>query len=150
RPVRRQRRQQPRWLRDARTRGGQLVHAAPPRDAPRRLPSGAALDVPEHAGTERRDEARTARGRRDLLPRLTPERRIIARMASLSYAHGTSPTPLLGETIGENLRRTALRFGDRDALVVRSQGYRATYRELWDATTAAAKALLARGIARGD
>jgi len=47
-----------------------------------------------------------------------------------SYAHGTSPIPLLGETIGENLRRTVDRHGDHDALVVRSQSYRATYREL--------------------
>jgi fatty-acyl-CoA synthase len=68
----------------------------------------------------------------------------------LSYAHGASGTPLLGETIGENLRRTAERFPDREALIVRSQGYRATYRELWDATTRAAAALLARGIKRGD
>jgi fatty-acyl-CoA synthase len=70
--------------------------------------------------------------------------------APLSYAHGTTTTPLLGETIGENLRRTVLRHGDREAIVVRSQGYRATYRELWDATTRAAKGLLALGVARGD
>ena len=31
----------------------------------------------------------------------------------LSYAHGTSPVPLLGETIGENLRQTVSRHGDR-------------------------------------
>jgi fatty-acyl-CoA synthase len=67
-----------------------------------------------------------------------------------SYAHGASSTPLLGETIGENLRRTVLRYGDAEALVVRSQGYRATYRALWDQTTAAAKGLLAIGVARGD
>ena len=48
-----------------------------------------------------------------------------------SYTSGPSDVPLLGETIGENLRRTVERFGDRDALVVRHQGYRATYRELW-------------------
>ena len=42
------------------------------------------------------------------------------------------------------------RFGDHDALVVRSQAYRATYRQLWDATTTLAKALLARGITRGN
>ena len=71
-------------------------------------------------------------------------------MPALSYAHGTSVTPLLGETIGENLRKTAQRFPTRDALVVRSQGYRATYGELWDATTRAARALLARGVTRGD
>jgi fatty-acyl-CoA synthase len=67
-----------------------------------------------------------------------------------SYAHGTSTVPLLGETIGENLRRTVERFGDREALVVRSQGYRATYRELWTAVTEVARGLLAAGIERGE
>src|SRR5262245_15082912 len=71
-------------------------------------------------------------------------------MAALSYAHGPSPTPLLGESIGENLRRAALRFGDRDALVVRSQRYRATYREFWDATSRIARGLIAFGVKRGD
>jgi fatty-acyl-CoA synthase len=67
-----------------------------------------------------------------------------------SYQHGAAGVPLLGETIGENLRRTTLRAGDRDALVVRSQGFRATYAELWALTTAAAKGLLALGVGRGD
>lgn len=57
---------------------------------------------------------------------------------------------MLGETIGENLRRTAERFPDRDALVVRSQRYRATYRQLWDETTVLARTLLASGIKAGD
>jgi fatty-acyl-CoA synthase len=68
----------------------------------------------------------------------------------LSYAHGISETPLLGETIGENLRRTVDRYGSSDALVVRSQGYRATYRQLWDATTQVALGLIAHGVAKGD
>jgi fatty-acyl-CoA synthase len=67
-----------------------------------------------------------------------------------SYAHGTSTTPLLGETIGENLRRTVEKFGDREALVVRAQAYRATYRELWDTTTKVALGLLAYGVQKGD
>ncbi|MFY2559898.1 AMP-binding protein [Corallococcus terminator] len=67
-----------------------------------------------------------------------------------SYVHGTSATPLLGETIGQNLRRTVERHGDREALVVVSQGYRATYRELWDLTTQVAKGLLAMGVEKGD
>ena len=71
-------------------------------------------------------------------------------MAMPSYAHGASDRPLLGETIGENLRRTVARVPAREALVVRSQGYRATYQELWDTTTALAKALMARGIEKGD
>ena len=67
-----------------------------------------------------------------------------------SYIHGASEIPLLGETIGDNLRRAVERFPDREALVVRSQKYRATYRELWDQTSALAKSLLARGIGKGD
>ena len=68
----------------------------------------------------------------------------------LSYVHGTSTTPLLGETIGENLRRTVERHRDHEALVVRSQRHRATYAELWDATTRAAKGLLGMGVGKGD
>ena len=71
-------------------------------------------------------------------------------MSLPSYVHGASPVALLGETIGANLRRTVDRFGDRDALVAPAQEYRATYRQLWDTTTTLAKALLARGIEKGD
>src|SRR5262245_21541044 len=71
-------------------------------------------------------------------------------MPTLSYAHGASSVPLLGETIGENLRRTVERFGDREALVVRHQGYRATYRQLWEQVGLAARGLLARGVRTGD
>ncbi len=67
-----------------------------------------------------------------------------------AYVHGASATPLLGETIGDNLKRTVARVGQQDALVAPAQDYRATYAQLWDATTALAKALLARGIRKGD
>ena len=33
-----------------------------------------------------------------------------------SYSNGPSTTPLLGETIGDNLDRMAARFPDREAL----------------------------------
>jgi acyl-CoA synthetase (AMP-forming)/AMP-acid ligase II len=68
----------------------------------------------------------------------------------LSHARGPRDVPLLDETIGENLRRTVERFGDREALVVRDQGYRATYRELWDQVGLAARGLLAHGVRKGD
>ena len=71
-------------------------------------------------------------------------------MSAPSYVHGAAALPLLGETIGANLRRTVARHPERDALVVRSQGFRASYRQLWDLTTRLARALLARGIAKGD
>src|SRR5437588_10623668 len=80
----------------------------------------------------------------------SPARCDAVRMAAPSYVHGASDVPLLGETIGENLRRTVERHGDREALVVRQQGYRATYRELWEQTGAAARGLMARGVAAGD
>ena len=63
-------------------------------------------------------------------------------MSRPSYAHGASDVPLLGETIGESLRRAVERFGDHEALVVGHQGYRATYRQLWAETGRAARGLL--------
>jgi fatty-acyl-CoA synthase len=67
-----------------------------------------------------------------------------------SYLHGPSLTPLLGDTIGENLRRTVECFGNREAVAVRHQSYRATYTELWNETTTLAKALMASGVQKGD
>ncbi|MDR2362351.1 MAG: AMP-binding protein [Prevotellaceae bacterium] len=71
-------------------------------------------------------------------------------MEQLSYMHGTCDTPLKGETIGENLRQTVALYGDREALVVVEQGYRATYRQFWEQTTELAKGMMAYGIRRGD
>ncbi|TME98954.1 MAG: AMP-binding protein [Chloroflexi bacterium] len=71
-------------------------------------------------------------------------------MPAASYVHGASPVPLLGETIGENLRRTVERVPQSEALVVRQQNYRATYAQLWEQTTRAARGLLARGVQKGD
>jgi fatty-acyl-CoA synthase len=67
-----------------------------------------------------------------------------------SYVSGPSATPLLGDTIGENLRRTVERFPDREALVSVHQGYRATYRRFWEETSVIARALMVRGVKRGD
>ena len=69
---------------------------------------------------------------------------------ALSYLSGPSTTPLLGETIGENLRRTVARVPQHEALVVVHQGYQATYQEFWNQTTHLAKGLLALGVAAGD
>jgi fatty-acyl-CoA synthase len=68
----------------------------------------------------------------------------------MSYERGPIDSPLLEETIGQCLRRVADRFGDREALVVCHQGYRASYRELWDQVEVAARALLANGVRAGD
>jgi fatty-acyl-CoA synthase len=71
-------------------------------------------------------------------------------MHPLSYAHGITTTPLLGDTIGENLRGTVERFGEREALVARHQGYRATYKQLWEEVGRVARGLMARGVKKGD
>jgi fatty-acyl-CoA synthase len=71
-------------------------------------------------------------------------------MESISYQHGASTTPLLGETIGDNFKRAAETWPDHDALVVRHQSFRATYRELRDLVDRCARGLLAMGIAKGD
>ncbi len=67
-----------------------------------------------------------------------------------SYSHGTSDTPLLGDTIGVNFARTAARFADRPALVSRHQDIRLTYAQLDAAIDAAAAGLLRFGIRAGD
>jgi fatty-acyl-CoA synthase len=71
-------------------------------------------------------------------------------MSEESYSHGTSTTPLLGDTIGTNLERTTARVPDNDALVSCHQGLSFTYAELDAAVDDVARGLLAAGIARGD
>ena len=67
-----------------------------------------------------------------------------------SYAHGTSETPLLGETIGACLDRIAGRFGERDALISCHQRIRYTYGELHREVERVACGLLSLGVERGD
>jgi len=69
---------------------------------------------------------------------------------SLSYSHGTSSTPLLGETIGDNLRRIAGQFGDSEVVVDVPSGRRWTYRQFDADTDALALGLLAAGIKARD
>ncbi|MDT4925593.1 MAG: fatty-acyl-CoA synthase [Pseudonocardiales bacterium] len=68
----------------------------------------------------------------------------------MSYASGTSAKPLIGETIDTNLRRAVAAFGDREALVDVAGGRRLTYAELDAAVEELARALLARGVAKGE
>ena len=74
----------------------------------------------------------------------------VLRMNQPSYVHGANRQSLLGEPIFRNLRRTAARVGDGEALVSAQQGYRATYRELVQQCEEIARGLLARGVKAGD
>jgi fatty-acyl-CoA synthase len=70
--------------------------------------------------------------------------------ARLSYSHGASPQPLLGETIGENLRRIAGAVPGREALVDVPSGRRWTYAQFDADTDTLARGLIAAGIEAGD
>src|SRR6266508_4927181 len=72
------------------------------------------------------------------------------RMAKLAYAHGTSETPLQGETIGREWDLVVAAHGDRPALVSRQQGIRWTYAEVDEQVERCARALLAAGVEKGD
>ncbi len=67
-----------------------------------------------------------------------------------SYVHGASATPLLGDTIGVEFDRAAERWPDADALVVRHQNVRWSYRELQREVDALAAGLLALGLEPGE
>nr|WP_202489498.1 AMP-binding protein [Streptomyces sp. SID8381] len=68
----------------------------------------------------------------------------------MSYAHGTSGTTLLGDTIGANLDRAVAAWPDREALVDVPSGRRWTYAEFAADVDRLARALLASGVAKGD
>ncbi|MDQ1805419.1 AMP-binding protein [Chryseobacterium sp. CKR4-1] len=69
---------------------------------------------------------------------------------ALSYVSGASNIPLLGETIGKNLKRTVEKYPDHEALVSVQQNYRSSYKEFYYQTTAVAKALIHLGTKSGD
>ena len=68
----------------------------------------------------------------------------------LSYVSGVGTQPLLGETIGACFDRIVKRFGEREALVVRHQNIRWTYRELQRRANNLAVALLRLGLNPGE
>jgi fatty-acyl-CoA synthase len=67
-----------------------------------------------------------------------------------SYVSGTSTVPLIGDTIGQHFDRTVAAWPDRDALIVRQQNLRFTWRQLADQVNAFAAGLLALGLQPGD
>jgi fatty-acyl-CoA synthase len=67
-----------------------------------------------------------------------------------SYASGISDEPLLGDTIGDNLDRTAARVPDGEALVDRAQGLRYTWAQFVAEVDALAVGLLDLGIEKGE
>ncbi|MFO0125348.1 MAG: AMP-binding protein, partial [Betaproteobacteria bacterium] len=70
--------------------------------------------------------------------------------AASSYDHGACSVRLLGQTIGECFDRTVERWPEREALVVRHQAVRWTWRELRERVDALAAGLLALGLETGE
>ena len=70
--------------------------------------------------------------------------------SAASTAHGSADHPLLEETIGANLERTARAHGDRTAFVSCHQGVRYTYAEFDAAVDDLAVSLLGLGLEPGD
>ncbi|MFI9117382.1 AMP-binding protein [Streptomyces venezuelae] len=68
----------------------------------------------------------------------------------LSYAHGVSETPLLGDTIGDNLDRAVAAWPDREALVDLATGRRWTYAQFGAEVDRLAGSLLGSGVRKGD
>ncbi|MEM1199442.1 MAG: AMP-binding protein [Pseudomonadota bacterium] len=71
-------------------------------------------------------------------------------MLKQSYVHGASAVGLIGETIGQNFDASVERWPNREALIVRHQNIRWTYRDLKGEVDAFAAGLLALGLEPGD
>ncbi|NRA87607.1 MAG: AMP-binding protein, partial [Rhizobiales bacterium] len=67
-----------------------------------------------------------------------------------SYLCGTSSEPLLYKTIGEALKDTVVKWGEREALVICHQNIRWSYKELLAKVDAFAAGLLHLGLVPGD
>ncbi|QLG92575.1 AMP-binding protein [Pseudomonas yamanorum] len=67
-----------------------------------------------------------------------------------SYSRGAQDKALLAETIGQAFDRTVAAYPEGEALVVRHQHLRYTWRQLADAVDLHARALLALGLQAGD
>jgi fatty-acyl-CoA synthase len=69
--------------------------------------------------------------------------------ARLSYVHGASTEPLMGQTVGACFDATAERWPEREALIVAHQDVRWTYAELRRRVDAFALGLLSLGLPPG-
>lgn len=67
-----------------------------------------------------------------------------------SYVHGTSATPLIGQTIGQYFDDACRQYAARDALIVRQQNVRWTYAEFGEQVTRLACGLRRLGLQPGE
>ena len=77
-------------------------------------------------------------------------RPVMPAASHLSYSHGASAEPLLGETIGDNLHRIAAAHAAREALVDVPTGRAGPTRSWTPTATRSRSGLIAAGIGKGD
>ena len=70
--------------------------------------------------------------------------------SAVSYVHGVSDTPLIGEPISSCLARQVAEHGDQDAIVSCHQRLRHSYRAMDREVRRAAQGLLTLGVEKGD
>jgi fatty-acyl-CoA synthase len=68
----------------------------------------------------------------------------------LSYTHGVSTVPLIGQTIGDRLDEVVAKHGSNEAVVSVFENRRLTYSAFLDEVNRCARALMATGIQKGD
>lgn len=71
-------------------------------------------------------------------------------MTHLSYVHGASDKPLLGDTLGQNFDQACDKYGSQLALVSRHQNIRLSYAELREQVDTVACSLIRLGFKVGD
>ncbi len=71
-------------------------------------------------------------------------------MTNLSYVSGVGSEPLLYKTVGAVLEEGAARWGEREALIVRHQNIRWSYRQLDEAADRLAAGFVHLGLVPGD
>ena len=67
-----------------------------------------------------------------------------------SYTSGISDKPLFGMTIGDMFDQVAEKYAEKEALIVRHQKIRYTYKDLKDVVDRCARSFIALGIEKGD
>src|SRR6204780_5758524 len=127
----------------------QIIQVCPSR-APTSSPSISTVYLPAVARITRLRCFPLRMGTWSMGPAPGSERPVMSAASHLSYSDGASANPLLGETIGDNLRRIAAAHPASEALVDVPSGRRWSYAELDAETDNVARGLIAAGVAKGD
>ncbi len=68
----------------------------------------------------------------------------------ISYAHGVSDVPLIGETIGDFFDNIVEKYSARDAVIARHQKIRYSYAEFRKVVELFARSLMRLGVQKGE